>query len=208
MYLRVHYYAELLPYENCRSGMKLTTDYYGPPVEYRSTDSLLHLNYSIRPLMVLVRVCSFNISRLKCTILCGSLAQSSIKTMIHLANGWDSSDISWFYGGIFIAGELATSDVDIMGFSFYPFYDTRATFSNLQSALTSVANSFGKVRDSAPRIPSRAHIITQLIIIAETDWPVSCSGVTESQPSIPISAAGQETWVYSSLMYSPELTIP
>jgi len=32
-------------------------------------------------------------------------------------------------------------------------------------------------------------------MIVETDWPVSCSGVTMSEKSVPISAAGQSQWV-------------
>lgn len=31
-------------------------------------------------------------------------------------------------------------------------------------------------------------------MIVETDWPVSCSGVALSEPSVPISAAGQTQW--------------
>ncbi len=29
----------------------------------------------------------------------------------------------------------------------------------------------------------------------ETDWPAVCSGVSLSQPAIPASVAGQQTWV-------------
>lgn len=32
-------------------------------------------------------------------------------------------------------------------------------------------------------------------MVVETDWPTSCSGVALSEPSVPISAAGQSTWV-------------
>jgi arabinogalactan endo-1,4-beta-galactosidase len=32
-------------------------------------------------------------------------------------------------------------------------------------------------------------------MVVETDWAESCSGVTMSEPSIPISVAGQQTWV-------------
>ena len=33
------------------------------------------------------------------------------------------------------------------------------------------------------------------IVVAETNWPVSCSGGKVTEPSIPISASGQETWI-------------
>lgn len=32
-------------------------------------------------------------------------------------------------------------------------------------------------------------------MVVETDWPTSCAGVSLSEPSVPISAAGQSTWV-------------
>ena len=54
-------------------------------------------------------------------------ASSSTKIVLHLANGWDSSSISSFYDGIFVQGAFSTSDLDVLGFSFYPFYGTGAT---------------------------------------------------------------------------------
>ncbi|KAG6830244.1 hypothetical protein H0H87_008771, partial [Tephrocybe sp. NHM501043] len=62
-------------------------------------------------------------------------ASSSTKIMIHLANGWSGSAIASFYNQIFIAGEFATTDFDMFGFSFYPFYGTGATYSALQSSM-------------------------------------------------------------------------
>ncbi|EJC99940.1 arabinogalactan endo-1,4-beta-galactosidase [Fomitiporia mediterranea MF3/22] len=106
-------------------------------------------------------------------------ASSTAKTVVHIANGWDSGGVDFFFGGIFVSGALSTSDVDVLAFSFYPFYDTRATLNALQSTLTSVVSQFNKD-----------------ILIAETDWPVSCSSVTLSETSIPKSAAGQQTWVH------------
>ncbi|KAF8190784.1 arabinogalactan endo-1,4-beta-galactosidase [Pholiota molesta] len=58
-------------------------------------------------------------------------ASRSTKTVVHLANGWDGSS-------------LATSDVDLMGFSFYPFYGTGATLSALQSSLQAMVNKFAR----------------------------------------------------------------
>jgi arabinogalactan endo-1,4-beta-galactosidase len=73
-------------------------------------------------------------------------ASRSTKTVVHLANGWDGSSVSSFYSNIFIPGQLAPSDVDLMGFSFYPFYGTGATLSALRSSLQAMVNKFGKVR--------------------------------------------------------------
>lgn len=70
---------------------------------------------------------------------------STLKTMIHLANGWEESAVTSFYEQIFRAGEFATTDIDIMGFSFYPFYGTGATLSALEASLQSIYSSYGKV---------------------------------------------------------------
>ncbi|PPQ91634.1 hypothetical protein CVT25_013189 [Psilocybe cyanescens] len=104
-------------------------------------------------------------------------ASSSTKIMIHLANGWNSNAISSFYNQIFIPGQLAPEDVDVMGFSFYPFYGTGATTSALKSSLQNIINKYGKD-----------------VMVVETDWPVSCTGVSLSDSSA-ISAAGQSQWV-------------
>ncbi|KAF8875399.1 endogalactanase [Gymnopilus junonius] len=102
----------------------------------------------------------------------------STKIMIHLANGWDSSAVSSFYSQIFMPGQLSLSDIDVMGFSFYPFYGTGATLSALQSSLQNIINKYEKD-----------------VMVVETDWPAVCSGVTLSNTAVPISAAGQSTWV-------------
>jgi len=107
-------------------------------------------------------------------------ASSTIKILVHLANGWDAEGVSSFYEQIFIPGEFALADIDVMGFSFYPFYDTGATLTALQSSLQAMVTKYGKD-----------------VIVSETDWPAvgPCTGVTLSQPAIPMSAAGQQTWV-------------
>ncbi|KAJ7785266.1 glycoside hydrolase family 53 protein [Mycena maculata] len=104
-------------------------------------------------------------------------ASSSVKTVVHLANGWDASAVASFYEQVFIAGEFSTADVDVMGFSFYPFYGTGATTSALQSSLQAMVTKYDKP-----------------VMVVETDWPESCSGVALSE-DIAISAAGQQTWV-------------
>ncbi|KZT05654.1 glycoside hydrolase family 53 protein [Laetiporus sulphureus 93-53] len=98
--------------------------------------------------------------------------------LIHLANGWDWSGLEYFFGGIFISGALELSEVDMMGVSFYPFYGTDATLANLSISLTNLVNEYGRT-----------------VVVAETDWPVSCPGVNLSDTSIPISVAGQAEWV-------------
>ncbi|EIM87864.1 arabinogalactan endo-1,4-beta-galactosidase [Stereum hirsutum FP-91666 SS1] len=100
------------------------------------------------------------------------------KIMLHLADGWSWSEQSFFYSSIFIPGELSTSDLDILGVSFYPFYNTAATLAALKSSLTNLAGLMGKP-----------------IVVAETDWPVSCEGVSLSETGIAISMAGQDTWI-------------
>jgi len=60
----------------------------------------------------------------------------------------------------------------------YPFYGTGATLSALKSSLTTLVNKFNKD-----------------VMVVETDWPAVCSGVTLSDSSVPISAAGQSRWV-------------
>lgn len=74
--------------------------------------------------------------------------------MVHIADGWSSSEVDFFWNGIFIAGEFATTDFDLFGFSFYPFYNSAATYSALQSTLTGIVNKLGKVK-----IPYSAFII-------------------------------------------------
>ncbi|KAJ3827576.1 glycoside hydrolase family 53 protein [Lentinula raphanica] len=106
-------------------------------------------------------------------------ASDTVKVVVHLANGWDGSAMSSFYEQIFIQGEFATTDFDVMGFSFYPFYDSAATYSALQSSLNNLVATYGKD-----------------VMVVETDWPSSgsCSGVTLSE-NFAISTSGQESWV-------------
>ena len=100
------------------------------------------------------------------------------KILIHLANGWDWSGLDSFFSGVFVPGALSASQVDIIGVSYYPFYGTGATLSALQSSLTNLVN-----------------LLEKDVVVAETDWPVTCSGVQLSQSNVPVSVAGQETWI-------------
>ncbi|KDQ31917.1 glycoside hydrolase family 53 protein [Pleurotus ostreatus PC15] len=106
-------------------------------------------------------------------------ASSSVRIMVHLADGWDTGTINWFYGGIFLQGQFAHEDVDILGFSFYPFYNTRATYANLANGLQAAVSLVGKD-----------------VMVVETDWPAtSTCSATMSESSIARSVSGQQTWV-------------
>ena len=120
------------------------------------------------------------VSQLLHSAINGAKSVASPKILIHLANAWDWSDISWFFDNVYIQGALSADQVDILGFSFYPFYDSRATLSALRSSLTNTDNTFRKP-----------------IVIAETNWPVSCSGGSVTETSIPITSQGQSTWIWN-----------
>ncbi|KAI0523795.1 glycoside hydrolase family 53 protein [Xylaria bambusicola] len=104
------------------------------------------------------------------------------KIMIHLDNGWDWSTQEWFYSSVLKQGPLSTSDFDMMGVSFYPFYGSSATLANLKTTLNNMANKWGKE-----------------LVVAETNWPTSCPSPGYAFPSdlksIPFSAAGQTTFM-------------
>ena len=102
--------------------------------------------------------------------------------MIHLDNGWNWSTQKYFYTTTLSQGTLVASDFDIMGVSYYPFYNAQATLANLKSSLGNMASTWGKE-----------------LIIAETNWPFKCSSPKYAWPSdasaIPKSADGQTTWM-------------
>ncbi len=100
------------------------------------------------------------------------------KIMIHLDNGWDSDKQSTWYWTLVKTGIITTDDWDVMGVSFYPFYSTSATLSNLKTSLNTLGSTYSKP-----------------MMVVETDWPVDCPGVTLSDQSISVSAAGQTEWV-------------
>lgn len=102
--------------------------------------------------------------------------------MIHLDNGWDWGTQEYWYDTVLGEDLLLPSDFDIMGVSYYPFYNSAATLASLKSSLTNMASNWGKS-----------------LVVAETDWPTSCPDPAYKFPSdassIPFSAAGQTTWV-------------
>jgi len=118
-----------------------------------------------------------NISRLLHAASLGAKAGGSPKIMVHLDDGWDYSKQQWFYGSL--VSPFSSSDYDIQGISFYPFYNTKATLASLNSSVTQMARAYGKD-----------------IIVAETNWPFNCTGgPTLSERNIPTSAAGQTEWI-------------
>ncbi|KAK3693934.1 family 53 glycosyl hydrolase [Podospora appendiculata] len=104
------------------------------------------------------------------------------KIMIHLDNGWNWATQNNWYTNVLKQGTLVSSDFDMMGVSFYPFYSASATLANLKSSLTNMGNAWGKE-----------------LVVAETDWPVSCPSPSQAFPDdtrgIPYTAAGQSTWM-------------
>ncbi|KAH8675532.1 family 53 glycosyl hydrolase [Xylariales sp. PMI_506] len=104
------------------------------------------------------------------------------KILIHLDNGWDWETQDWWYSGVLAEGPLLTTDFDMMGVSYYPFYNSEATLASLKTSLTNMASAWGKE-----------------IAVVETDWPTSCPDPAYAFPSdltsIPFSAAGQTEFV-------------
>jgi arabinogalactan endo-1,4-beta-galactosidase len=102
--------------------------------------------------------------------------------LIHLDNGWNYGTQQWWYDLVLKQGPLSSSDFDIQGVSYYPFYNQDATLASLKSSLTSMKSRYGKQ-----------------VMVVETDWPTSCPNPAYSFPSdtksIPFSAAGQSTWM-------------
>ncbi|KAL8403557.1 hypothetical protein RB594_008719 [Gaeumannomyces avenae] len=100
------------------------------------------------------------------------------KIMVHLDNGWNWDTQKWFYESLLKQGPFVSSDYDIMGVSYYPFYDADATLARLKTSLTNMANTWGKE-----------------IVVAEVNWPTSCPSPRYQFPadvrSIPFSADGQ-----------------
>ena len=106
------------------------------------------------------------------------------KIMLHLDNGWDWSVQEWFYSTVLDQGSLVLDDFDMMGVSFYPFYNEEATLANLKSSLGNMASTWGKE-----------------LLVVETNWPTSCPSPQYPFPSdvsdIPFSADGQVSYVQS-----------
>ncbi|KAK2761538.1 hypothetical protein FQN54_001366 [Arachnomyces sp. PD_36] len=104
--------------------------------------------------------------------------------MIHCADGWSSDTQTYFYDTTLAAGPLLDTDFDLIGVSYYPFYDEAATLSSLQSSLELVASTYSKP-----------------VLVVETNWPASCPNPEYQFPediaSIPFGADGQTQFLTS-----------
>ena len=102
--------------------------------------------------------------------------------MVHLDNGWDGAAQTYFYDTALAAGPLLDTDFDMIGVSYYPFYNADATLANLESGLATVVSAYSKP-----------------VLVVETNWPASCPNPTETFPSdiadIPFGAEGQTTFL-------------
>lgn len=111
-----------------------------------------------------------------------SNANPKPKVMIHLDNGWKWDTQKWWYDTVLATGQLALSDFDTQGVSYYPFYDQGATLGALASSLVNMAGRYGKE-----------------VMVVETNWPSWCPNPSTPFPSdtrsIPISVDGQVTWM-------------
>lgn len=112
-----------------------------------------------------------------------SSLSSKPKIMIHLDNGWKWDTQQWWYDLVLgSGGGLSSSDYDIQGISYYPFYNGGATLAALSDSMARMANKYGKE-----------------VQLVETNWPSACPNPQYPFPSdttwIPISAYGQLQWM-------------
>ncbi|KAF2195969.1 glycosyl hydrolase 53 [Delitschia confertaspora ATCC 74209] len=105
------------------------------------------------------------------------------KIMIHIDNGWNWGTQQYWYDKVVTAsGPFKSSDYDIQGISYYPFYSSSATLSSLSSSMSNMAKRYAKP-----------------IMVVETNWPTYCSNPAYTFPSdtksIPFSVDGQKQWI-------------
>ncbi|KAK5163382.1 uncharacterized protein LTR77_010755 [Saxophila tyrrhenica] len=109
-------------------------------------------------------------------------SSSSTQVLVHLDNGWDYEAQQYFYDTVLAQGPLELEDFDVQAVSYYPFYSSSATLSALKTSLSSMKSRYNKG-----------------IQVVETDWPTYCPSPAYEFPadttSIPLSTAGQTTWV-------------
>ncbi|KAK3711075.1 hypothetical protein LTR37_009862 [Vermiconidia calcicola] len=133
-----------------------------------------HMDVSSYNVATLLRAASAGIK--------GSNMDPTPRIMIHLDNGWNWDTQQWWYDTVLEQGPLASSDFDIQGVSYYPFYNEDATITSLTSSLTNMIARYGKE-----------------VMLVETDWPADCPDPLYEFPSdtqdIAISVAGQAEWI-------------
>lgn len=102
--------------------------------------------------------------------------------MVHLDNGWSWDTQEYFYDTVLASGPFKTTDFDVMGVSYYPFYTSNAYLGSLNYSLSMLSQKYGKQ-----------------LVVAETNWPAACPSPQYKFPSdttyIPFSAQGQSTWL-------------
>lgn len=118
-----------------------------------------------------------------------SSLDSKPSVMIHLDNGWDWERLRGFFDNVLDSSSnssgvgdgddmLKSTDFDLIGLSYYPFYDSKATLSSLQTSLSNLVATYDKE-----------------VLIVETNWPVACSSPDDQFPEdladIPFSVDGQ-----------------
>lgn len=104
------------------------------------------------------------------------------KIMIHIDNGWNWDQQKYFYDSVLAADVLQSSDFDLIGVSYYPFYNEDATLSSLESTIAKVKSTYGHD-----------------VLVVEANWPAYCPNPEYTFPedlqSIPFSADGQVTFL-------------
>ncbi|KAB8230721.1 hypothetical protein ETB97_003009 [Aspergillus alliaceus] len=104
------------------------------------------------------------------------------KILIHLDNGWDWEQQKYFYDTTLATGILKSEDFDVIGLSYYPFYNEKATLASLKTSVLNIQKTYNKE-----------------VIVVETNWPVKCSSPEFPFPSdlkdIPFSEEGQVTFL-------------
>ncbi|KAB8215911.1 putative arabinogalactan endo-beta-1,4-galactanase A [Aspergillus novoparasiticus] len=104
------------------------------------------------------------------------------KILIHLDNGWDWEQQKYFYDTALGTGLLTSEDFDMIGVSYYPFYNEKATLASLKTSLTNIRTTYNKE-----------------VAVVETNWPVKCSSpefaFPEDLTDIPFSEDGQVTFL-------------
>ncbi|EIN07960.1 glycosyl hydrolase 53, partial [Punctularia strigosozonata HHB-11173 SS5] len=81
---------------------------------------------------------------------------------IHIDDGYSWQVQQTFYDSVLETGLFGLGDFDAQLVSYYPFYNESASLQNLALTTTNMAHRYAKP-----------------IIVAETDWPVKCTNMTQ-----------------------------
>jgi arabinogalactan endo-1,4-beta-galactosidase len=102
--------------------------------------------------------------------------------MLHTDRGYDWDTQRWFYADAIAAG-LDMSAVDVLGVSYYPYWDAeKSTLQNFETTINNLASTYEKK-----------------VMVQETDWPIKCSDTSDIPESLKsefeFTADGQKAWV-------------